>query len=144
MPKISGNVVLACSKERAFSEISSIDFAEKMDLTFGSPQKEILFHNERLLRTITKVPAVGNVDMERIYIPERFTIISLRRSPMLPFTYFVGLQMLSDHEAGALLEWVAEFGIDAENASKEEGILAGLEKHEVLQFEKVRSYFKAL
>jgi hypothetical protein len=141
MPKISGEVVLNCSKEEAFRKISAPDFAEKMDLYFKSPEKEIVFQNERMLRTRTRIENVGQVDMERVYIPESSTILSLRRPPMAPFSFFLGLQILSDHEDGALLRWVEEFGMDDENKPKEAGIVSGLEKHERLQFEKIRAYF---
>jgi len=111
-----------------------------MDLAFKSSKKEIVFKNERLLRTITKIENVGAVDMERIYIPENFSIISHRLPPMAPFTFFLGLQILCDHKDGALLKWVEEFEIDSEYAMRDE-ILLGLEKHERIQFQKIQDYF---
>ncbi len=144
MPKICGEVALHCSKEKAYHEISSVDFGERMGLAFGSPKKEILFLNERVLRTITKIENVGTVDMERIYIPECFTIVSQRKPPMVPFSFFLGLQILCEHEDGALLKWVEEFELDDENKPKEEGMLSGLRKHEELQFLKIQEYLNKL
>jgi hypothetical protein len=142
MPKICGEVLLKCSREKAFQEIASIDFAEKMDLSFKSPPKNIVFQNERMLRTVTKIENVGDVDMERVYIPESYTIVSQRKPPMAPFVFFIGLQILCDHKDGALLKWIEEFEVDAQNKPRENGIWLGLEKHEQLQFQKVRDYFE--
>jgi hypothetical protein len=140
MPKITGEVVLKCSKEAAFREISSIDFADKMSLAFKSPQREILFQNERMMRTITNIGNVGAVDMERILIPESFTIVSQRMLPMAPFSFFLGIQILGDDKEGTVLKWIEEFELDDVNKAKETGILIGLEKHEREQFLKIRNY----
>ena len=128
-------------KELAFREISSIDFADRMSLTFKSPQREILFQNERMMRTRTMIKNVGVVEMERILIPENYTIVSKRVPPMAPFSFFLGLQVLSDHTDGTVLKWIEEFELDAENKEKESGILLGLEMHEREQFQRFRDYF---
>jgi hypothetical protein len=94
-----------------------------------------------MTRTITKIENVGIVDMERILIPETYTIVSKRMPPMAPFSLFLGLQILVDHPYGALLKWVEEFELDAENAAKEKQILVGLEKHEREQFLEIQEYF---
>jgi hypothetical protein len=139
--RICGEVVLKRTKENAFREISSADFAKKIDSNFAHLNIEILFQNERFLRTLVKLENVGNLDMERIYIPENYTIISQRKPPMIPFVYFLGIQMLFDHKDGALLKWVEEFEISDDNKSKEEGIVSRLEQNEILHFQKVQNYF---
>ena len=109
MPRINGEVILNCSRGKAYSELSSLDFAERMELPFSRPRREILFQNQRLTRTLTRIENVGTMDMERILIPETFTIVSKRMPPMAPFLYFLGLQMLIDHEGAAVLKWIEEF-----------------------------------
>jgi hypothetical protein len=141
MPRINGKVVLRCSIERAYSEISSLDFADKIGLAFKSPQREVLFQNGRMTRTRIKIENVGVVEMERILIPENFTVISKRVPPMVPFSFFLGLQILVDHEDGVLLKWVEEFELDDENKAKESVIHAGLERHEREQFLEIQKYF---
>ena len=143
MPKICGEIVLKCSKEVAFNEITSLDFTKKIDPNLDNLNIEILFQNERFLRTLTKLGKFGNIDMEKIFIPETFTIIAQRKPPMPPFVYFSGLQMLYDHKDGALLKWVEEFEIDADNKSKEQGIVSRFEQNEILHFQKVQNYFNA-
>jgi hypothetical protein len=141
MPRIKGEVVLKCTKERAYSEISSIDFGDKMGLAFKSAQRGILFQNERLIRTKTIIENVGTVDMERILIPESFSIVSKRVPPMAPFSFFIGLQVFIDYEERTLLRWVEDFEMDTENQAKGKGMIIGLEKHEREQFQKIKDYF---
>jgi hypothetical protein len=60
MPKIIEEIILNCSREKAFSEISTIDFMKKIDPNFGL-NTEIILQNERLMRSLSKVEKVGNI-----------------------------------------------------------------------------------
>jgi hypothetical protein len=141
MSKISGEIVLKCSREKVFGEMSLAGFAKKLDPASANLNVEILFQNDRLLRTLTKIENIGNIDMEKVKIPENFTMVSLRKPPMAPFAYFIGILIFLDHKEGTLLKWIEEFEVDADNKSKEEGIAKRLEQNENLHFQKVRNYF---
>jgi hypothetical protein len=141
MPKISGEIILKCSKEKVFNEMTSVDFTKKLDPSLANLNVEILFQNERLIHTLTKLEKFGNIVMEKVKIPENFTILSQRKPPMMPFVYFLGLQILDDYKDGSILKWTEEFEIDAENKAKEEGIVSRLEQNEILHFQKVQNYF---
>ena len=81
--------------------------------------------------------------MESIFIPESFTIVNIRKPPLAPFTWFIAVQTLFDHEGQTLLKWSEEFEIDEPNKSREAGIVDRLEKNEISHFQKVRAYFNA-
>ena len=141
MPRISGEVILNCLREKAYNELSSFDFAERMDLSFDRTKREILFQNQRLTRTLARIENIGTVEMERILIPETFTIVSKRIPPMAPFSYFLGLQIFVERGNGAVLKWIEEFDLEEESKANEPGILAGLERHEREQFQKIGEYY---
>jgi hypothetical protein len=140
MPIICGEIILRCSKEKAFCDISSLSFTKSIDPNSQGLKKEIIFQNGRLLRTLSKFEKVGEVEMEYIYIPENFTIVSQRRPPLAPFVYLVALQMVYDHNDGSILKWVEEFEIDADNKSREEGIFSRFQNNENLHFKNVQNY----
>ncbi|MCX5974547.1 MAG: hypothetical protein NTU59_07785, partial [Coprothermobacterota bacterium] len=119
MPKISEEILLDCTKETAFSEIVTVDFMKSIDPNFGL-NTEIIFQNERLLRSLSKVERIGDVEIEKIIIPESFTIVTQRRPPLAPFIYQLSIQILSEHKDGSLLKWLNEFELDEDNKPKEE------------------------
>ncbi len=80
MPKINEEIILNCSREKAFNEISKVDFMKKIDPI--AVTQEILFQNERLIHTISRGTPSGDVELEIVIIPENFTIVLIRRPPL--------------------------------------------------------------
>jgi len=142
MQKICGEIVFNQTKEKAFEELTSPYFSAKLGTGMSNPRKEILFQNERLLRTISHFDVIGDVEMESIFIPESFTIVTTRKPPLAPFAWFVAIQTLFDHEGQTLLKWSEEFEIDEANKCREEGIVSRFEKNEISHFQKVRDFFR--
>ena len=140
MPKFSGEIVLGCSREQAYSEIASIDLYRKIDPNLGNLKRETVFQVERLVRVVTTFEVIGQVEMEYIFLPETFTVLTQRRPPLAPFTFFIGLQIICDREAGSILKWSEEFEVDSENKKREEAILARFTENENAHFERVRQY----
>ena len=140
MPKISEEIILNCSKEKAFNEMVTVDFMKKIDSNFGL-NTEILFQNARLLRSLSKVERVGNVEIERLNFPENFTIVTQRRPPLAPFVYQLSLQMFYEHKDGTLLKWINEFEVDENNKPKEEIILSHIKKNDIFNLQKTQNYF---
>jgi hypothetical protein len=131
---------LKCSKEKAFSEISTVDFMKKIDPNFGL-NTEILLQNKRIIRSLSKVEKVGNVEIERVIIPENFIIITQRRPPLAPFVYQISLQLFFDHKDGVLLKWINDFELDENNKPKEEFILSFIKKNDNNNLQNTQNYF---
>jgi hypothetical protein len=130
MPTINEHVVLSLPKKAAFQKITSVDFMKALDSNFGQ-NTTILFQNERLMRSVSKVEGIGDIEIERITIPEVFTIITQRRQPMVPFIYQISLQILSDHTEGSLLSWINEFELDTDNKQREAAILSIIRRNDI-------------
>jgi hypothetical protein len=130
MPTINEHVVLSLPKKVAFQQIASVDFMKAIDSNFGK-NTTVLFQNERLMRSISKVEGIGDIEIERIAIPEVFTIITQRRQPLIPFIYQISLQILSDHNEGSLLSWIDEFELDADNKQREATILSIIRRNDI-------------
>ena len=143
MTKICGEIVLKRSKEHVFSDIIAIDFAARLDPRLATIDRRIVFQNERVLRTVSLFEGIGSVEMEYVYIPEKLTVVTQRRPPLAPFVYLIAFQMLHDHPNGALLRWVEEFEIDADNQSNEKGIASRFERNEIQHFQKVQDYYES-
>lgn len=142
MPKIYEEIILNCSRERAFNEISTVDFMKKLDPNYGL-NTELILQNERLIRSISNVEKIGNVEIERIIIPENFTIITQRRPPLAPFIYQISLQLFIVYEDRVLLKWLNEFELDANNKSREEYILSAVKRNDFLNLQKIQSLYNS-
>ena len=75
MPCLLENIFLSCAKELALKTVATIDFMKWIDPNFG-PNTQIVLQNERMIRSISNVPGIGNVEIERIP--------SLRLTQLLP------------------------------------------------------------
>ncbi len=131
MPRIEEQVLFSFPKEAVFKQIASIDFMKAIDPNFGR-NTAVLFHNDRLMRSVSKVEGIGDVEIERITIPETFAIIIQRRQPMPPFIYQLSIQRLSDCGEGSLLRWTNEFELDADNKHREAVIASILKRNDDL------------
>jgi len=110
MPSIREEILLDCTPEAAFAEISSLDFAKKVGLSSGI-NNEVLFQNERIIRFNFKVKISNNlrsIESERILIPENFTIITQRRN-LLSAKYNVIIDFFKRHDSGTIMTHIDEF-----------------------------------
>ena len=139
MPSLNEEILLDGAKETVFTEIVTIDFMKDLDSNFGFNTK-ILFQNQRLIRSLSKVDRIGDVEIERIIIPETFTIITQRRPPMAPFIYQLTIQILCDYKKGTLLKWINEFELDEDNKPREEMIVSIIRKNDILNLQKTQKY----
>ena len=139
MPIIHLEIFIEHSKEFVFSRISSIDFMRAVDPNFGM-NTIVLFQNERLLRTRSKIERIGEVEIERIYLPETFTIITQRRRPLEPFVFQLSIIALIDQEAGTTLKWTDEFELNAENADRGKTILSIIENNDSQNLLRTKEY----
>ena len=106
MPKIHEEVVLPCSKEKAFAEMTAVDFAKKSQPDAGM-EFETTFKSERLTRYKMKV-GKWELESEKVIIPEVFTFVT-RRTVSSPAGYSLIIQIFEDHEKGTLLKHVEDF-----------------------------------
>lgn len=140
MPKIYEEIVLNCPGEKVFAEISSVEFMKKLDPNYGT-DTEVLLQNERLIRSVSNVQNIGSVEIERIIIPESFTLVTQRRPPMGPFVYQISLQILRECENGSTMVWIDEFELDWSFKPREEFILSVITENDKLNINKIRNYF---
>ena len=129
MPAVHDEIVLECSKEVAFKEISTVTFMKSVDPNFGH-DTTILLENRRLIRSVSKVKGIGDVEIERVMLPEVSAIITHRRPPLSPFIYQLSIQMLTDHKDGCLLKWTNEFELNEENRPRQETVLEYIRKND--------------
>jgi len=106
MPKIHAEVVLPCSREIAFNEMTIVDFIRKsqpdVDVEF-----ETTFKSERLTRYKMKV-GKWEVESEKVVIPEVFTFV-IRRTVSSHAGYSLIIQIFEDHAKGTLLKHIEDF-----------------------------------
>jgi len=110
MPSIREEILLDCTPEGAFAEVSSIDFAKKVGLSSGI-NNEVLFQNERIIRFYFKVKlgnSLRSIESERILIPENLTIITQRRN-LFSAKYNVIIDFFKKHETGTIMTHIDEF-----------------------------------
>ena len=106
MSKIREEVVLPCSKEKAFAEMTAVDFAKKSQPDAGM-EFETTFKSERLTRYKMKV-GKWELESEKVIIPEVFTFVT-RRTVSSPAGYSLIIQIFGDHEKGTLLRHIEDF-----------------------------------
>jgi hypothetical protein len=140
MHKIQEEIVLNCPVEKAFAEITTVDFMKRLDPNYGKDTAVIL-QNERLIRSVSKVENIGDVEIERIIIPESFTIVTERRPPMGPFVYQISLQIFGKCENGTTMLWVNEFELDKDHKMREDYILSAITGNDKLNLNKICNYF---
>jgi len=140
MPCLLENIFLNCSKEFALKTVATIDFMKWIDPNFGL-NTQIVLQNERMIRSISNVPGIGNVEVERLSLPEIDTIITQRRPPLGPFIYQLSIQRFIDHGEGTLLEWKNEFELNDENKAREGTITSYIRANDVLVLKKTQEYF---
>ncbi len=139
MPKICEEIILKCPREKAFNEMAAAEFMKKIDPVAANT--EILFRNERSLRTISRGTPSGDVELERIIIPENFSLVTIRMPPLAPFAYQLTVKIFLEHKDGTLLKHINEFELDDNFKSREEMILSAIKKNDILNLERTRSYF---
>ncbi len=139
MQRISEEIILSCPRETAFNEISKAEFMKKIDP--ADLNSEILFRNDRLVRTISKGTPSGDVELEWIVIPENFTVVIVRQPPLAPFIYQLSIKCLYKHESGTLLRHINEFELDDNNKNREEMISSYIKKNDIQNLQKTRDYF---
>ena len=140
MPAIYDEVVLECCKEDAFKEISTVAFMKSIDPNFGR-DTIVLVENRRLIRSVSRVKGIGDVEIERVMFPEVSAIVTHRRPPLGPFTYQLSIQLLTDHKDGCLLRWTNEFELNEENRPRQEAILGYIRKNDRENLVKIRLHF---
>jgi len=135
MPKIHEQVVLRCSREKAFTEMAAVDFVKRIDPNAGI-EFETTFESERFTRYKMKV-GKWEIESEKVIIPEAFTFLT-RRTISSPAGYFVIIQIFENHETETLLKHIEDF-----EPAGSEAQLSDL-KSKVRQYlQKVQSYFGA-
>ena len=106
MPKICEEVVLSCSREKAFAEMTAVDFIKKSQPGVGI-EFETTFKSERLTRYKMKF-GKWELDSEKVIIPEAFTFVT-RRTVSSPAGYSLIIQIFDVHEKGTLLKHIEDF-----------------------------------
>ena len=106
MPRICEQVVLSCSSETAFAEMTAIDFINKSQPHLGI-EFQTTFASERLTRYKMKV-GKWELESEKIIIPEAFTFLT-RRTVSSPAGYSLIIQIFEGHEKGTLLKHIEDF-----------------------------------
>jgi len=106
MPKIYEEVVLSCSREKAFAEMTAVDFVKKSQPDVGI-EFETTFKSERLTRYKMKA-GKWELESEKIIIPEAFTFVT-RRTVSSPAGYSLIIQIFEVHEKGTLLKHIEDF-----------------------------------
>jgi len=106
MPKTYEEVVLACSREKAFGEMAPVDFIKKSQPDAGI-EFETTFKSERLTRYKMKV-GKWELESEKIIIPEAFTFVTQRKVSSSA-GYSLIIQIFEVHEKGALLKHIEDF-----------------------------------
>ena len=139
MPRIYDEIILPCSKEMAFREIASVAFMKSVDPNYGI-DTEVLFQNERLIRSVSRIKGIGDVEIERLAVPEANVIITQRRPPLGPFEYQLSIQTFKDNSTGTLLQWTNEFELNEENKEKEEVITSHIARNDHLILQKTKNY----
>lgn len=139
MPRISEEIILNCSREKAFNEISKADFMKEIDP--AALNTEILFRNERLIHTISRGTPSGDVELEMVIIPENFTIVLMRRPPLTPFVYQLSIKTFSEHKDGTLLKHINEFELADNFKPGEEMVLSVIKQNDILNLQRTKDYF---
>jgi hypothetical protein len=142
MPRTDEQVLFSLPKETVFKQITSIDFMKAIDPNLGY-NTTILFQDERVLRSVSKVEGIGDVEIERITIPETFVIVTQRRQPMPPFLYQISIQMLSDHDEGSSLRWINEFELDTQNKNREATITAIIRRNDIGNLQRMQKHLES-
>jgi hypothetical protein len=106
MPKIYEEVVLSCSREKAFAEMTAVDFIRKCQPDVGV-EFDTTFASERLTRYKMKV-GKWELESEKVIIPEAFTFVT-RRAVSSPAGYSLIIQIFEVHERGTLLKHIEDF-----------------------------------
>ena len=106
MPKIYEEVVLSCSREKVFAEMTVVDFIKKSQPDVGI-EFETTFESERLIRYKMKV-GKWELESEKVIIPEVFTFVT-RRTVSSPAGYSLIIQIFDVHEKGTLLKHIEDF-----------------------------------
>ena len=106
MPKIHEEVVLPCSREKAFAEMTAVDFVKKSQPDAGIGF-ETTFKSERLTRYKMKV-GKWELESEKVIIPEAFIFVT-RRTVSSPAGYSLIIQIFEVHEKGTLLKHIEDF-----------------------------------
>jgi hypothetical protein len=106
VPKIYDEVVLPCSREKAFAEMTAVDFIKKSQPDVGI-EFETTFRSERLTRYKMKV-GKWELESEKVIIPEAFTFVT-RRTVASPAGYSLIIQIFEDREKGTLLKHIEDF-----------------------------------
>jgi len=109
MPKIYEEVVLSCSRGKAFAEMTVVDFIRKSQPDVAI-EYETTFKSERLTRYKMKV-GKWELESEKVIIPEAFTFVT-RRTVSSPTGYSLIIQIFEEHEKGALLKHIEDFEPD--------------------------------
>jgi len=121
MPRIHEEIVIARPKGEVYDRLTRLDFMKELDRNFGA-STEILFQNDRLLRSVSTVDGVGRVEIERIFLPEAFAILTQRRPPLGPLSFQLSVQVLSDSGDATLLSFTNDFETSGEYKDREAAI----------------------
>lgn len=140
MPIIKEEIWLNCSPERAFNEISDLDFAKKINPNSGL-NNQIIFQNERIIRYLLKVANVGEWESERVIIPETHTIITQRRNPLAPFKFMVVLHIFKANQKGTLFTYIEEFELFPENKAQENRIISDIMRKVGPNLNNIKEFF---
>jgi hypothetical protein len=139
MPKIHLELTVERERQLVFSKMASIDFMRAIDPNFGG-STIVLFQNNRILRSCSTVERIGEVEIERISLPEVFMFITQRRRPLEPFIFQLSILELTVQEGGTLMKWTNEFELNVESPDREKVIFALIEKNDKQNLFKTKSY----
>jgi hypothetical protein len=133
MPQIYEEVLLSCSREKAFAEMTVVDFIKKSKPDVGT-EFETTFKSERLTRYKMRV-GKWELESEKIIIPEAFTFVT-RRTVSSPAGYSLIIQIFEDHEKATLLKHIEDFEPDEGDER-----LSDLKRKVSLYLQGVQRYF---
>jgi len=110
MTVIKDEILINCSPEPIFKEISSIDFLKHIGASPGV-ENIITYQNNRLAKYVVK-GRFNNIQVsmesERIVIPESLTVVTQRRN-MPGIKYALNLFVLKKQDKSTVLSLIEEF-----------------------------------
>jgi hypothetical protein len=141
MSIISESVSVKVPRNDVFLMIKTEDFMRKVDSNFGNDTKVIL-KTDRVIRSISSIEKIGNVEIERVYLPEVYSIITQRRNPLDPFKYQISMMFIEERVNETKINWINDFELEDGMENKLEYIKSIIRQNDIKHLEKTKQYIE--